>query len=104
MANTLEFAKELADATEDPALDRWAFDLQEFIATQRVYLGRRLEQMPGALRDKYWELLAATLATVSEDFRVTVSAELRATLTRTAPAEARIAIEQKVYAIPGEAA
>ena len=104
MGDALQFAKELAESTEDPALDRWAIDLQEFIATQSVYLARRLEQLPEGLRDKYWDVVTTALQGVSDNFRIAVSADLRAMLTQSAPERALGPIQLKVCTLPGAAA
>ncbi len=99
--DALVFAKKLTEGEVEPAVDRWAEQVQDFIAKQTIYFVRQIDRLPASFREDYWETLSMTLRSMPEDFNVEVTHELFERLRELAPTALVDVIDQKVYASNG---
>ncbi len=83
--DVLEFSKRMGEASDDPAVDRLAEQVQEDLATFAVHLARYVDSLPDGLRADYLELLLTTLGAVPSWTTIWVTPSLFETIRQVVP-------------------
>ncbi len=95
--STLEFLNQLKDEINEPLVNNWREDFQEFQFRQFIYLGRDLSRMSEDLRQKYWIEIESLFDVRPSYIFMEVTKSLYSTLIDYCPDRLREKFNQRIW-------